>query len=106
MKPELLRQGDWIAMKYGYSDAAWYVVENRAAERRVRLGSAQWLFRDAMWLEYDFLEGASRNTRVIGRTKPRWWWRWLPSDLRDMVCPFPVVKVPSDQVRLPVEAAL
>lgn len=78
--------GDWVEMQYGWDRHMFYVQENTA--RFCRLSMPTWCAssHDNMPPE-SFTRPWHAPVVYLGRTKKRWWWRWLV--FRDIVCPYP-----------------
>lgn len=78
-----LRPGDWIQSTH-CPDLKWCVLINSEAMQRMVIFSA--------FLSYEastnYLALDCKDLRLIGRSKPRWWYRYLPRYIRDLTCPY------------------
>lgn len=100
LKLDVLRPGDWIEFNYGYQRLVFYVLRNDPLAQRIWVTRKEWLVSAATGMRYAEINGDDLaflrqygqadyfepNPVYLGRTKKRWWWRFVP--FRDLVCPF------------------
>ena len=77
---EGLGPGTWLALDFGFEREVFYVVQ--ATKEGAYLGHPKWLVSSATFMPWSRLKGAD----IIGRGRPRWWWRFVP--WRDLHVPF------------------
>ncbi len=78
-----MKEGDWIVMKYGSDNVLFYVL--RVGERQVLLGCINWLVSSSIWLQ---LSEVKQKGIVVGHTRKRWWRKYIPSVISDLIIPF------------------
>ena len=90
---------------YGYSRLVFYVVRNDPMSQRLWFNTPRWLTsavesqsyaemrQDDLNIlrQYGEAERFENHPVYLGRTKKRWWWRFIP--FRQLICPFKPFKI-------------
>jgi hypothetical protein len=82
LKTLTLVPGDWIAMEYGFTNKLFYV--HSVYPHGVCICTTSWCVSDMEC--HTFAALGKRGFMYIGRTKAKWYWRFLP--FRDVICPY------------------
>lgn len=76
----VLVPGDWVLMRYGFEHLIFYVLS--VSGKGAHLGHPEWLVSCSIFVPAEKLDRAE----LLGRGKPRWWWRFVP--WRQLCLPF------------------
>ncbi len=86
MSKEYPERGDWFSIQYGSNFHPVYVLGTH--ENMVEWCKTTWCVSDAQYVTRErFLDMYGNSPSIyLGKSKERWWWRFLP--WRDVVPPF------------------
>lgn len=89
-EPSKLVPGDWVNMWFGFERHDFYVQKNFLEYEIVRMSLTTWCVDTHYDLTYDELKDMKIQPVLIGHTKKKWWWRFIP--WRQLICPFKSLK--------------
>ena len=82
--PNLFKEDCWVSIDYGFERSNFYI--KYVTEELVMLGNPTWLSGTSISLVYkNFM---SKTPILLGPAKRRWWWKFLPFGIKDVVCPY------------------
>lgn len=87
--PNLFKSGNWVNMKSGLCESKNFYIKY-LDEKRVVVGHPNWISSDNM--SYSYEEFMTYNPILLGPTKKKWWWRFLPPKLKEIICPYVPIK--------------
>ena len=89
--PSKLVPGDWVSMKYGFERYDFYVLWNEPSAELLALGKPNWIVGDVVTFEYENLTKNYHAPVFRGHTDRRWWRKFMIG-IRDLICPFKLLK--------------
>jgi len=86
--PNLFKKDHWVNMIFGFERHNFYI--KYLDERLVILGRPGWPSNSDVSLVYERF--ISNKPILLGPAKRRWWWKFLPFGVKDVVCPYVLFK--------------
>ena len=81
--------GDWVYIQYGFNVKLFYIT--RVLQDGLLVCSPKWLSKEGQFIPYSELFLVQNKWVATG--EKRWWYKFLPKFLRELLCPY---KLPKD----------